>query len=289
MAKKEKTKKEKKIVEPQYYLSATNIPTYNYKVYHMKPIEKVLYFLAAFVLGAAVGYLFYGGIGKDEFGNPTLLTWILDIGISGSIGLVTGILFIPIRTKQIIEKRTRALKSQFRDMLEALTTNLGAGKNVTDSFYSVYEDLKIQYDEDAFILSELEVILSGIANNIDVEDVLYDFGVRSGVEDIASFANVFRICYRKGGNIKDTIRNTHNIISEKMEINEDIETVVTANKTEQSIMMFMPIMLIALIKFMSPEFAANFTTVAGIIATTVAVCLFVASYFIGRTVLDIKV
>lgn len=283
------TKKAKEAQEPQYYLSATNIPTYNYKVYYMKPVEKVLYFVLAFIVGAAVGYLFYGGIGKDEFGNPTALTWFLDITISSAIGLAAGFAFIPIRTQQIIDKQIRTLKSQFRDMLEALTTNLGAGKNVNDSFHSVYEDMKIQYDEGAYILKELEVIISGMANNIDIEDLLYDFGERSGAEDISSFANVFKICYRKGGNIKDTIRNTHNILSEKMEINEDIETVVTANKTEQNIMLVMPIMLIAIIKFMSPDFATNFTTPAGIGATTVAVVLFVASYFIGKTVLNIRV
>lgn len=289
MAKKEKVKKEKKPLEPQYYHSATNIPTYNYKVYHMPILEKIITFLVAFVLGAAVGYLFYGGIGKDEFGNATSLTWFLDITISGVIGLTTGFVFVPVRTKQIVEKQMRTLKSQFRDMLEALTTNLSAGKNVNDSFHSVYEDLKIQYDDGAYILKELEVIISGMANNVDIEDILYDFGERSGCEDIANFANVFKICYRKGGNIKDTIRNTHNILSEKMEINEDIETVVTANKTEQSIMMVMPIVLIAIIKFMSPDFASNFTTPSGIAATTVAVVLFVASYFIGKAVLDIKV
>ena len=236
-----------------------------------------------------MGYLFYGGIGKDEFGNSTTLTWFLDITISGVIGLAAGFVFVPVRTKQIVEKQMRTLKSQFRDMLEALTTNLSAGKNVNDSFHSVYEDLKIQYDDGAYILKELEVIISGMANNVDIEDILQDFGARSGCEDIANFANVFKICYRKGGNIKDTIRNTHSILSEKMEINEDIETVVTANKTEQSIMMVMPIVLIAIIKFMSPDFASNFTTPSGIAATTVAVVLFVASYFIGKVVLDIKV
>lgn len=293
MAKKEKkekpAKKEKKVLEPQYYLSATNIPTYNYKVYHMSVLEKVLYFVLAFVIGAAVGYLFYGGIGKNEFGEPTMLTWILDIGISCTIGLIAGYLFVPIRTQQIIEKQQRTLKNQFRDMLEALTTNLGAGKNTTDSFQSVYEDMKVQYDDGSFILSELEIIIAGMANNVDLEDILYDFGERSGSEDIQSFANVFKICYRKGGNIKDTIRNTHAILSDKMEINEDIETVVTANKTEQNVMLVMPVILIALIKMMSPEFGDNFTTPAGILATTVAVGLFVASYFIGRAVLDIKV
>lgn len=283
------TKKDKAELEPQYYMSATRMRTYNYKVYYMKPLEKVLYFLLAFVAGAIVGYLFYGGIGKDEFGQPTVLTWILDITISCGIGLTAGVLFIPIRTQQIIDKQIRVLRNQFRDMLEALTTNLGAGKNVSDSFQSVYEDMKIQYDENAYILKELEIILSGMVNNVDLEDLLYDFGQRSGSEDISSFANVFKICYRKGGNIKDTIRNTHTILSEKMEINEDIETVVTANKTEQNIMLVMPIMLIGLIKIMSPDFANNFTTPVGIGATTVAVGLFVASYFIGKNVLNIKV
>ena len=188
-------KKEKKALEPQYYTSATNMPTYNYKVYYMKPIEKILYFLLAFVVGAAVGYLFYGGIGKNELGEPTTLTWILNFSISGVVGIIAGIAFIPMRTKQIIEKQRKKLNTQFRDMLEAFNTSLGAGKNVVDSFHAVYEDLKVQYDEGAYILKELEVIISGMANNVDTEDLLADFGSRSGIEDITSFANVFKICY----------------------------------------------------------------------------------------------
>lgn len=282
-------KKEKKAIEPQYYVSATNMPTYNYKVYHMGIAEKVLYFILAFAVGVAVGYLFYGGIGTDEFGNPTTLTWILNIVISSVVGIIAGVMFVPIRITQICDGRRNKLKTQFRDMLESFNTSLGAGKNVVDSFHSVYDDMKIQYDEDAFIIKELEVILSGMANNIDIEDLLYDFGERSGIDDIASFANVFKICYRKGGNIKETIRSTHQILSEKMEISEDIETVLTANKTEQNIMIIMPVIMIALIKFSSPDFATNFTTPAGILSTTVAIALFVAAYYIGKAVLDIKV
>ncbi len=282
-------KKEKKELEPQYYLSATNIPTYNYKVYYMKPTEKLLYFLIAFAVGAVVGYLFYGGIGKDEFGEPTVLTYILNVVISCSVGIAAGIMFLPIRTKQIITKKQSVLKLQFRDMLESLTTSLGAGKNVTDSFKTIYDDLKVQYEEDAYILKELEIIISGMANNIDVEDILEDFGRRSGIGDIESFANVFRICYRKGGNIKDTIRSTHEILSDKMEIAEDIETVVTGSKNEQNIMVVMPILLIGMIKLMSEDFANNFTTPTGIISTTIAIGMFVASYFIGKAVLNIKV
>lgn len=282
-------KKEEKIQEPQYYLSATNMQTLNYKVYYMSQKEKILYFALAFVIGAAVGFLFYGGIGKNEFGEPTLITWILNILIPCVVGTIAGVLFLPLRVKSIIQKRNKELNSQFRDMLEALTTSLGAGKNVTDAFLAVYEDLKVMYEADAYILNELEIIISGFNNNIAIEDLLADFGYRSGNDDVLCFANIFKISYRKGGNIKDIIRNTHSILSEKMEIAEDIETLVTSNKTEQNIMIMMPIALIAVIKMMSPEFAANFVTPSGIISTTISIVIFVVAYYVGKQVLDIKI
>lgn len=281
-------KKKNVELEPQYYLSATNMQTLNYKVYYMKPMEKLAYFLLAFAVGAAVGYLFYGGIGKDEFGNPTTLTWILNILIPTAIGLIAGRLFVPMRVKSIIAKRRNNLRHQFRDMLEALTTSLGAGKNVNDAFFSVYEDMKVQYDSETFILKELEIVIAGIHNNVALEEVLEDFGKRSNIDDIKSFANVFKISYRKGGNIKDVIRNTHSILSDKMEISEDIETLVTSTKMEQNIMLVMPIALISIIKMMSPEFAANFVTPTGIISTTISIIIFVVAYFIGSAVLEIK-
>lgn len=275
---------------PEYSLSeVTNIQTMNYAVYHFKTWEKVVYFLLAFAVGAFVGYLFYGNLGMDEYGQPTTITYILNILIPMVAGLFAGKFFLPIRKKQIIDKRRKQLRDQFRNMLEGLVTSLGAGNNVPDSFATVYDDLKIQYESDAYIINELEIILAGIRHNVPVENIIMDFGKRSGISDIETFANVFNISYRKGGNIKDVIRNTHSIISEKIEIAEDIETTVTSGKLDQKIMLVMPIALIAIIKFMSPDFAANFSTPTGIIATTVAIACFVGAYFLGKAMLDIKV
>lgn len=281
--------KEKKEKEPQYYSSATNITTYNYKVYYMKSLEKFLYFMLAFAAGAAVGYLFYGGLAKNEYGDPTTLTWILNIVISSLVGVVAGVLFIPIRTKQIIKKKQNDLKLQFRELLDALATSIGSGKNVVDSFKAARDDLRVIYSEEASIIKELDVILDGIANNVDVEKSLLDFGIRSGLDDIISFANVFETCYRKGGNIKEVIKNTQQIISEKMEVEMEIQTIVAGAKNEQTIMTVMPIALIAIIKMMSPEFAANFATSSGILSTTIAVVMFIVAYFVGNVVLAIKI
>jgi tight adherence protein B len=281
-------KKDKKPEEPQYYMSRVQIPVMNYKVYRMGKVEKIVTFMIAFIVGAAVAYLFYGGLFMDEYGNATTATWISNIVIMLTVGIIAGKMFVPIRVKSTIEKNQKKLKEQFRSMLEAINTSLGAGNNAIDSFESAYRDLRIQYDEEAFILKELEVILVSNRNNIDIEVVLNDFGERSGIDDIRSFASVYEICYRKGGNLKDVIENTHGIISDKMQIMDEIETMVASNKMEQNFMVVMPIALIGVIKTMSTDFGDNYRTAAGVVATTLGVICFVAAYYIGQKILDIK-
>ncbi len=282
-------KKEKTSPEPQYYMSKVNTPVLNYKIHYMKKTERAFYFIIAFIVGVAIGYLFYGGIGVDEYGDPTTVTYVLNVLIPTTVGLIAGKMFIPIRTKQIIEKRRKELSSQFRDLLSGLTTALGTGANVIDSFISVRQDLKVQYDDDAYILKELDVIIAGVENNNSIEDLLYDFGVRSGIEDIKDFSNVFKITYRKGGNFKEIIKNTNEILGDKLEINEEIDTTVSGSKMEEKMMIAMPIFLVGIIKSLSPDFAANFVTPAGIAATTAGVIMFIVAYFVARKVLDIKI
>ena len=198
-------------------------------------------------------------------------------------------MFIPIRRQQIINKNRNELRLQFRELLEAVSTSIGSGNNVMNSFSAAYKDLAVIYDEDAFIIQELKVIIDGFANNVPIEATLRDFAVRSGIVDIQNFADVFETCYGAGGDIKDVIKSTYDIISEKMEIEMDIATTITSSKTELTTMTFMPIVLIGLIKMSNPESASNYTTGAGIIATMVASVMFVAAYFVGRRVMDIKV
>lgn len=284
----EHMKREKKAKPSQYVQSLNNMRVLNYNVYNMGKMEKLLYTLLAFAAGAAVGYLFYGGLGKDDYGNSTQITYICNVVISCLVGFVAVRLFIPVRTRQLCVKRQKELRNQFADMLEALATSLSAGKNVNDSFQGIYGDMKIQYGKNAYIVYEIQVILAGVNNNIPIEDLLMHFGRRSGVKDIENFAQVFSTAFRKGGNLKDIIQNTNEIIHDKMSIEMDIESVVASNKMEQNIMIVLPILLVGFIKMTSPEFASNFASGSGIAATTIAIGCFVAAYFIGQKILDIK-
>lgn len=285
MKKKNKTKQN----EPLYEVSGTNRKMINYKVYQMTSNERLLYFMLAFIVGAAVAYLFYGGIGKDNYGRPTVLTYILDVVIMVIAGLGAAKLFMPIRKEQIIAARKKKLRSQFIDLLDSLATSISSGKNVPKAFVAAKEDLLVQYSADAYIIQEVDNIISGIQNNIDVGSMLINFGERSGIQDIRTFGRVFETAYSKGANLKDVIRNCHTILSNKCEIEAEIETKVASNKNEQNIMIIMPIILVGMIKMAGSDFAENFTSPTGIICTTIAIGAFVGAYLIGRKILKIEV
>lgn len=281
--------KNKKELPPEYYLSATNEPTLNYCIYYMKPFEKTICFLIAFIIGAAIAYVFYGGIGKDIDGNPTTLTYVLNISICGLVGIFAGKLFLPIRVEMIIQKRKKMLRIQFVDLLESLRTSLASGKNVPNAFLSAEVDLLLQYSEDSYIIKEIKLVNTSVANGIPIEELLMDFGMRSDIGDISNFGKVFEIAYRKGGNISDIVRNCHEIISEKIAIEMEIETKVTSNKNEQNLMCIMPIIMVLMMKSVGEDFSRNFVTPTGLISTSIAVIIFIASYFLGRKILKIEV
>lgn len=181
------------------------------------------------------------------------------------------------------------IRDRFIDLLDSLSSSISSGKNVPNAFAAAREDLLVQYQPDDFIVQEVDNIISGIQNNIDVGSMLLNFGERSGIQDIRTFGRVFETAYSKGANLRDVIRNSHSILSNKVEIEEEIETKIAGGKNEQNIMVVMPIILITVLKMSGGDFAANFTTATGILCTTIALVAFVGAYILGRKIMDIEV
>lgn len=242
----------------------------DYNFYYPSVGEIILWFFIGMAASGVVLYIFYE-----------------NVFVSVIVGAVCGVIFVPIRKKQVIEKRKKKLNLQFRSMLDALATSIGAGKNMYDSFSGAADDLSVQYGEKADIVREAKVIRVGLDHNIQVEDLLMNFAERSGVVDVQDFANVFATCYKKGGNIKDVIKNTASIIGDKIEIQMELETMVSGQKNEQNIMLVMPIGLIAVMKSMGGGMI-DLKSGPGILGVTIALGIFIIAYGISKKILDIK-
>ncbi|MBQ9766446.1 MAG: type II secretion system F family protein [Lachnospiraceae bacterium] len=279
--------KKQKVIIPEYINSPLNNPMPNYCVYKMKPAEKLLVGLIMFAVGGFVGLIFYSGLFKVD-GEATTATYIANIVAFTLVGLIATKFFLPIYNQRCLKKKQARIKQQFRDMLESLTASFSSGSNVQNAFESAAADLSMQYNENEYIVLELNEIINGIKQNINVEVMLENFGIRSGNEDIVSFADVFSVCYRKGGDMNSVIHRTHSVISEKMAIADEIETKLTANKMQHNVMSIMPIVVVAMLKFTNDTFAKNFATVTGVLVNTVAIGIFIGAYVYGNKIVDIK-
>ena len=280
--------KKKKEREPQWYMSSTNIPMLNYNEYYMKNIEWLMYAIAFVAIGAVIGYIFYGGIGLDIHGEPTRITYIINLSVMSIFGIISFKILMPMRKNQLKTNRKKKIRKQFVDMLESLSVSIAAGQNVPSAMQTVKDDLLIQYTEKDYIVQEISVFLREMENGIPIEDLFSDFGKRTGIEDISNFGKVFEVAYRRGGNLKEIVKSCYDILSEKIEIEMEIQTKVASSANQMNIMILMPIFLIAMLKSSGEGFAENFTSASGIISTTVSIFVFIIAYFVGRKILDIK-
>lgn len=241
----------------------------DYLFYHMSLAEKITGYIAGLIAGTVCMYIMFD------------IAWFAVIA-----GIGTGFAGIKVYHSILFKRRAKALRIQFKDMLESLSTSLGAGRNITDAVTDARKDMANQYGEAAYITNELDTIIHGIQNGILIEDLLMDFGVRSCNEDIISFGDVFNVANRQGGNLKQIMYETKSIISQKIDIEMEIETVISGNKNELNIMMVMPLVIVTATKgfINNGEFS-----ITNFLVKIVALVMFILAYIVGVKIMEIKV
>lgn len=277
----------KKEREPKYIPSPLNNNMINYKEYYMSMNEKIGYSLLIFIIGGLVGLVFYGGLFKSD-GDATLATHISNIIFFCIMGLIALKFFLKTVIQNLKNKRDNKLQKQFMDMLENLSFSLSSGNTVNDSFLNARGDLLNQYTEKDMIIVELNEIVNGIQNGKTLEEMMQSFGKRSGNEDIENFANVISNCYRLGGDFNSVIRKTRMILGDKVAISDEINTKLMSNKLQLNVMCIMPVVLVGLLKVSSTSFAQNLSSLIGVVVTTFSIGLFIAAYFWGQKIIDIR-
>lgn len=245
----------------------------DYSVYNMSGKERLLYILAAAAVIYAIAYIFY---------HSHIICLILT---------PLSLLYPKIRTKQIIANRKKKLTLQFKDMLYSLSTAVGAGQSVETALGAVLKDMEHQYgDSDAFIVRELRLMIARVNMNYNIEDVFADFARRSTVEDIATFASIFEISKRSGGNMVQIIRQTVDIITEKIELQTEMDTIISGKKMEQKMLTVIPIVLVYALSAADASFMEPiFTTAGGRIVATIALIMIVIGYFWSKKITDIEI
>lgn len=262
-----KSKKKEVYVEKKGILNMGK----DYHVYHMTLKD----YLISWIIGFAIGFI----VIMIFFASP-LFSLFCGVGCA---------IFAPRIMKEYRRKRVvKNLRDQFKDLLESISSSYSAGKNTMDAFLAAESDMEAIYGANSDIVEEIKIINIGLKNNINIETMLLDFASRSEIDDVLSFANVFEVCNRQGGNLKIVVGQTRDIISDKMEIEMEIDTMLAGNKNELNIMILMPLIVVFMLNGLGSG-TINENNLTNIIVKLFCIALFVGSYFLGRKITNIKI
>lgn len=230
-------------------------------------------FLVGFGAGFVVLFIFYK---------------LIPLAVLG--GLVMGAVNIFTAQQRAMQKRITSLRRQFFDLMEAMGVAMRAGNPVLKALESARKDLVLIYGESSDIIDELDLILSRFHNAMPLSEAFADLARRSGLEDIESFASVYATIEGKSSRADEIIRETQSVIADKMEIEMEIDTLMSAAKSEVNIMLFMPLVILLVIGYAGAGFMdAIYTEPIGRLVATGGLIVFIISFALARKFSNVKI
>lgn len=244
----------------------------DYRIYRLKVSELVLCFILFLILLFGISILFFNSL------FPVLFLLPLEIGM------------IKGYAKHQKQKRMGRLVIEFREMIFSLAANMQAGYSLEKAFYAAYDEMKNLYQGNSDIEMELLNILRGLEMNEDIEELLLDFAERAGNSDILEFAQVVAVAKNSGGNLIRIIKKSADTIGEKIEIENEIDTTITAKRLEQRIMSLMPFGIIAYLRFANKGYMdVLYETLTGRLIMIVCLLLIGVATAWGNRIVNIEV
>lgn len=245
-------------------------PLPDYTIYELTLLQKSSALIIGGLLLFGIGYLFYHH-------------WLL------ALVLLPGGSYAPRLLRDYLLKRRRSvLNLHFKQALFSLSSSLSAGRSVENAFREAVQDLLMLDPEGGSdMIAELNIICARLEYAQPVEEALHDFSRRAGMEDIARFADVFTVCKRTGGDLVEVVRRTSSIISEKLDIQQDIAVTVAQKKFESNALLVAPLAMVLFMSLSSGDYMDPMYTGAGIAISTLALAGLFLCYLWISSIMDI--
>ncbi len=234
----------------------------DYNHYDLCKKEKLMLIAAMSFFLATIGYLFYRQI---------------------FFALLVPLLYKKgekIAAAYFVHQRKKRLLLEFRDFLFSLSTSFSTGRHLTEAMKEAAVYLKGIYGKNCLMDGELQWMIKAIEETGESDQkVLLDFSVRTGLEDIVMMAEVYSACRDTGGDMTKAVNKAAGILTEKINLEMDIQTMISQKRFEGRIITVMPIFMIIFLMCMSPDYLMPmYTSTGGRIVMTGALILNVAAY-----------
>lgn len=192
--------------------------------------------------------------------------------------------------RQQIIRRKEMLKQQFKDCLRSVAGALQAGHSMEHAWQEAAGDMEQQYGQDSDIYRELQQLKHQLSCNVPLERLVEDIGRRSHIEDMEQFGEIFSFAKRSGGDFIAIISNSVTRLTDKMELQREIEIGLSARRMEQRIMNIVPLFILGFMRFSSGGFLdVLYHNPAGIAVMTGCLLVYAGAFLWAEKLIRIEV
>lgn len=198
-----------------------------------------------------------------------------------------GVVYFRMLTQKKRDRCKEQLTLQFKECILSVAASLKAGYAIENAFLESRADMELLYGRDSPIFQELELLRRGLVINITLEEQLFDLADRSGSEEIGQFATVFAIAKRNGGNLSEIIGASSDLIGQKLDARQELQTMLSGRRMEQNIMKLVPFAVLGYVGACYPGyFDMLYHNLQGAAIMTGCLAIYLAAYVLGEKILQ---
>lgn len=206
----------------------------DYKQYVLTPKEKKLYYMYAGCALSLLGLLFY----------KSILIAFFCVFLSKPLER--------LYVKHKAKKRQEILLEGFRDMLYSVSGSIAAGRQMPIAIADASKQAENAYGKHAYISKELSLMVRVYEEaHGTVEDLLSDFGARSGLAEVQQFGLVYRICKHSGGDLEGVTLTCANLLLDRIRFQGEVNMLTAQKKVDILFLVSLPILVLLVLNLLS--------------------------------------
>lgn len=192
--------------------------------------------------------------------------------------------------KEMFRRKEQEFRAQFGIGIQTMAGALNVGYSAENAIREAAKDMRPLFKKGSRVLREFERMIHLLDMNRTVEQAMGEFSERVMQEDVDSFVTVFITAKRIGGDSVAIIRNAVKDIGDKIEVEKEIETLLSAKKLEFHVMCVIPFGIILYMRMAFPEFmGVLYNNLFGMVLMSICLGIYIAAYRIGKGLVDIEV
>ena len=225
-----------------------------------------------FILGAAAGgisaYLFY----KSWWGLILILPFSF-------LSLRAG------RRKKWMKMRLK-LTRELRDYLISLSAHLRAGYALENAMIGAEKEVRMMHGAESAMSREAAEMVKKLRLQTQAELLWKEFAVRTELKEGEQLQKIFGVAKRQGGDYLPVIKTMIRIMDEENSIRQEIETLLTGQRLEYTVMCLVPAAMLFYLNLGTPEMVKPLYGEGGPMIMSLMLLFYVLAILWGNRMLE---